>query len=115
MVSLGVILRNISRIRAHCRSIGTSPVWSVSSGVYDLNIDKLDDLAWFIIEMRFDIITFWNLVSYPQPSNNDAVQPRSILSFPHDEKITMINKALKAVSILQKHEVTVEIAGDFLN
>lgn len=74
-VSLATIRRNIALIRAKARELGLTPIWSISCGIYDLNIPHLDGLADFAIAQRFDSVTFWKLVEYPRVADELHARP----------------------------------------
>lgn len=78
-VSLATIRRNIALIRAKARQLNLKPLWSVSCGVYDLNIGHLDAMADFLITNRFDSVTFWKLVEYPAVGNEPHARPLETL------------------------------------
>lgn len=74
-VSLATIRSNIALIRAKAAELGLAPAWSVSCGIYDLNLPHLEALADFILAQRFDSVTFWKLVEYPQVADELHARP----------------------------------------
>lgn len=114
-IALDTIVDNISSIRSRAAAINTHPTWSLSCGIYDINIDGLNDFAEFVIASHFETVTFWNPVAYPSVTDRRAPRPISILDLPPPARAAALQKARNAVSLLEAHNVIVEVAGDFLN
>ena len=75
-VDLGNILANMFRIRAKALADGRKkPDFIFLSGVYDKNVTKLDELAWFAVACDVKEISFWKLLKYPDVPQAQNVQP----------------------------------------
>lgn len=79
-VSLATIRRNIALIRARAEALGLAPEWTISAGIYDLNVEHLEGLAEFAIANRFAGVTFWTLVEYPVVPGGPHARPLESLA-----------------------------------
>lgn len=109
-VSLGVILRNIHKIRIQAFKLGLEPQWSISCGLYDKNISGLKDLAIFAIREKFQSITFWNLIEYPHTKEDNLLSTALSLSSLSEQKrkkaMIEINQVVK---LLKDNQVIIEM------
>jgi len=109
-VSLATIRTNIALIRTQAAELGLSPAWSISCGIYDLNIPHLAALADFAIAQRFDNVTFWKLVEYPQVA--DELHARPYDSLPPDARQAARAAVQAAVTRLRAAGVVVWMPQD---
>ena len=113
-VSLGIILRNIHKIRIRAFKLNLQPIWSLSCGLYDKNIASINDLAIFAIRENFVSITFWNLVEYPDIEDNNAIIPRPLSSLSETDEHKALVTIRNTLALLQKHNVQVQITDELV-
>lgn len=113
-VSLGTILRNMHLVRVRARQENLAPVWYLSCGVYDKSVATLRDLAWFAVTAGFHLVTFWNLVKYPDVLESGALQVKPLAALPAAEQQEAFASVREAVRILESNGVRVSVAGDFV-
>lgn len=106
-VSLATIRLNIRNIRSRASALGLSPRWSISCGVYDLNLASLPGLARFAIDERFEMVTFWNLIEYPVIEG--ALMPKPLSSLPEVRRAEALRQVSMVVATLREAGITVEI------
>ena len=112
-VSLDVIVANLEAIRAAAIVANTSgPRLILSTGVYDLNVLKLDGLARFAIANHVDHIVFWSVVKHPDVDG--ATNVRNLLALDHHEAMMAIDALDTTADTLRGSGVSFEFVGDFV-
>ena len=112
-VDLGIILQNIYNIRAKSIKLGVEPPKFIfSAGIYDRNVFKLPDFAYWAAALKIDAIQFWNFLKYPDIEKGTNVYPISSLS--NEEKKAALQALDEGIAILEKNKISYAIAGDFI-
>lgn len=112
-VTLGSIVSNITRIRIRALALGNPPPeFDILSGIFDKNVDCIEDLARFAVTLQFTGITFWRLLKYPDVGDIGDVKP--IDQLPHEAIKYAIAKADSAADILRKHGLRVVFISNFI-
>lgn len=111
-VSFTTIRLNVASIRQRAQVLGRQPMWSISCGVYDQNIHELDKLASFAILEKFNHVTFWNLVEYPQLEGGVSCRPIATLS--PDERMSAVRVITAVVGRLRGAGLNVEIPDSLM-
>lgn len=79
-VNLGDILVNITKIRASAMAEGrTPPDFIFLSGIYDKNVIRLSQFAWFAVACGVKEISFWKLIKRPDIPGVENVHPLTSL------------------------------------
>lgn len=111
-VSFATIRLNIRAIRERARELGLAPRWSISCGVYDLNLHGLADLARFAVDEGFETVTFWNLVAYPPVEG--ALAPKPLSNLPLPQREAAAREVGSVVARLREAGLTVEVPDELL-
>jgi hypothetical protein len=108
-ISLGTILCNIFKIRGNAIYENREPpIFSFSTGIYDLNIKDLGEFASFSVACNIDQINFWKLFKYPDLPNTINVRPLSYLS--EHERSIALEKVTRAEQVLDSSKVKHNLA-----
>ncbi|MBK9304535.1 MAG: radical SAM protein [bacterium] len=113
-VELGRILTNMALIRARALQDGRRlPVFSFSCGLYDKSIVRLEEFAALAVAMSVHIVTFWDLMKYPDLPGAENVRPLAALDGAElRHGLACYDRAL---AILTKYRVDVQVAGGFVD
>ncbi|MDO9171990.1 MAG: radical SAM protein [bacterium] len=113
-VELGRILTNMALIRARALRDGRRlPVFSFSCGLYDKSIVRLEEFAALAVAMSVHIVTFWDLMKYPDLPGAENVRPLAALD--GEELRHGLACFDRALAILTKYRVEVQVAGGFVD
>jgi len=109
-VDLGNILTNMFRIRAKALADGRkAPDFIFLSGVYDKNVTKLDELAWFAVACDVKEISFWKLLKYPDVEQAQNVQP--IYQLDKEQFLRAFDTLKRTEEILTTHGIKAVFTG----
>lgn len=113
-VDLGTITLNLARLRATALARQRPlPTLAFSCGLYDRNVLGLERLAWLAVACGVRLVTFWNLVKYPDVPGSANVSPLAALE--STALVRALDAVDRAIDILTRHGIEVDVAGSFLD
>ena len=112
-VEISRIMHNMAKIRTTALVDGRkAPRMAFSAGLYDLSIQRLEEFAWFAVTQGISMITFWNLVKYPDLEGATTV--RTLDSLDEPDLAEAIAAFDRAMVIFDRFEIQIEVAGGFI-
>jgi pyruvate-formate lyase-activating enzyme len=116
-VDVRQIITNIIAVRAAAlRHNRRSPRFQFFCGLYDKNTPMLEDLAWLAVALNIQKVQFWDLLAHSYESldvpEQDRVYP--LASLPDDELRPRLEAISRAIALLRRADIVVEIDGPFI-
>jgi hypothetical protein len=112
-VDVDRILANIVRIRSVAINDDLpAPQFHFSTGLFDKSVSNLRELAAMAIALSIGSIVFWDLVEYDRDTNaTDVFAIRGLTTIEEHELTPLLATLDSALQLLQRHGVSVSIAG----
>jgi pyruvate-formate lyase-activating enzyme len=116
-VDVRQIVSNVVAVRAAAlRRNRPQPRFQFFCGLYDKNTLQIEELAWLAVALNIQKMQFWNLFvhSYEGLKIPEADQVYPLASLTDDDLLPRMQAVARAVAVLRKAEIAVEIDGPFI-